>query len=185
MENNKHSSELSLEELRELIPQLQQLTEKYKRSEAIQKSLFDISELASSVNELTSLYPAIHDIIGRFMNAQNFYVAFYDQTNQLIDFVYFVDQFDEIAVKKIPASELMGGFTGYIFRTGNHLFLTEETREQQLAEINVKQIGSGPVDWIGVPLKRGNQVIGAMVVQSYDKAIRYTHEDLDILLFVS
>ncbi|MFQ3236387.1 MAG: diguanylate cyclase (GGDEF)-like protein [Paraglaciecola sp.] len=180
-----HSSQLSLEELRELIPQLQQLTEKYKRSEAIQKLLFDISELASSVNELTLLYPAIHDIIGRFMNAQNFYVAFYDQVNQLIDFAYFVDQFDEIAVKKIPASELMDGFTGYIFRTGKHLFLTEETREQQLVEINVTKFGSGPVDWIGVPLKRGDQVIGALVVQSYDKSIRYTHEDLDILLFVS
>ena len=185
MENNNTSGDLSLEELRELIPQLQQLTEKYKRSESIQKSLFDISELASSVNELARLYPAIHDIIARFMNAQNFYVAFYDQAKQLIDFVYFVDQFDEIAVKEMPAAELMGGFTGYIFRTGNHLFLTEENREQQLAEINVKQIGSGPVDWIGVPLKRGNQVIGAMVVQSYDKAIRYTQEDLDILLFVS
>jgi len=176
---------LSIEELRELIPQLQQLTEKYKHSEAIQKSLFDISELASSVGELSRLYPAIHDIIGRFMNAQNFYVAFYDALNEVVDFVYFVDQFDEVTLRQIPASELMEGFTGYILRTGNHLFLTEETRDAQLKQINVKQIGSGPVDWIGVPLKRGNQVIGAMVVQSYDKSIRYNQEDLDILLFVS
>ncbi len=182
---NNISDNLSIEELRELIPQLQQLTEKYKHSEAIQKSLFDISELASSVGELSRLYPAIHEIIGRFMNAQNFYVAFYDQIDELIDFVYFVDQFDEVTLRQIPASELMEGFTGYILRTGNHLFLTEETREAQLKQINVKQIGSGPVDWIGVPLKRGNQVIGAMVVQSYDKSIRYNQEDLDILLFVS
>mgnify|MGYP003625740975 FL=1 len=184
-ETSNISDNLSIEELRELIPQLQQLTDKYKHSEAIQKSLFDISELASSVNELSRLYPAIHDIIGRFMNAQNFYVAFYDQINEVVDFVYFVDQFDEVALRQIPASQLMEGFTGYILRSGNHLFLTEENREQQLKEINVQQIGSGPVDWIGVPLKRGNQVIGAMVVQSYDKSIRYIQEDLDILLFVS
>ena len=68
---------LSLEELRELIPQLQQITDKYKHSEAIQKSLFDISELASSVTELSRLFPAIHSIVGGFMNAQNFFVAFY------------------------------------------------------------------------------------------------------------
>ena len=114
---NNIPDNLSIEELRELVPQLQQLTEKYKHSEAIQKSLFDISELASSVGELSRLYPAIHDIIGRFMNAQNFYVAFYDQVDEVVDFVYFVDQFDEVALRQIPASELMEGFTGYVLRT--------------------------------------------------------------------
>lgn len=48
--------ELSEEELRELIPQLQNLTEKYKRAEKIQKALFEISELASSVSNLDRLY---------------------------------------------------------------------------------------------------------------------------------
>ncbi|MFT7504982.1 MAG: hypothetical protein ACI8ZZ_000800, partial [Gammaproteobacteria bacterium] len=37
---------LSELELRELVPQLQSLTDKYKRSERIQKALFNISELA-------------------------------------------------------------------------------------------------------------------------------------------
>ena len=67
--------ELSAEELRELIPQLQQLTDKYKRSERVQKALFDISELSSSVSNLTRLYNAIHEIIGGFMNADNFFVS--------------------------------------------------------------------------------------------------------------
>ncbi|MFT6949996.1 MAG: diguanylate cyclase (GGDEF)-like protein [Paraglaciecola sp.] len=185
MENNKHSSELSLEELRELIPQLQQLTVKYKHSEAIQKSLFDISELASSVNELTELYPSIHNIIARFMNAQNFYVAFYEKENAIIDFVYFVDQFEELEQSRESADKIKNSLTSYILLSGNHLFLTQENFHQQVKSLSVNYIGPLPVDWIGVPLKRGNQVIGAMVIQSYDKAIRYTQEDLDILLFVS
>ncbi|WP_339725820.1 EAL domain-containing protein [uncultured Paraglaciecola sp.] len=182
----KHTADqLSLEELRELVPQLQQITHKYKRSESIQKSLFDISELASSINELSSLYPAIHDIVGGFMSAQNFFVAFYDEEKEIIDFVYFVDEFDEQVVSQISADDLKNSLTGYILRTGNHLFLTKETYRQQTAEISVKDIGADPVDWIGVPLKRGSQVIGAMVVQSYDESIRYSHADLEILLFVS
>ena len=87
------ANQLTLEELRELVPQLQQITQKYKRSEAIQKSLFDISELASSINELSSLYPAIHDIVAGFMPAQNFFVAFYEKEKEIIDFVYFIDEF--------------------------------------------------------------------------------------------
>jgi diguanylate cyclase (GGDEF)-like protein len=179
------ANQLSLEELRELVPQLQQITQKYKRSEAIQKSLFDISELASSINELSSLYPAIHDIVGGFMPAQNFFVAFYEKEQEIIDFVYFVDQFDEQVVSQISAEDLKSSITGYILRTGNHLFLTQENYYQQLAGTDVKDLGAHPVDWIGVPLKRGTQVIGAMVVQSYDESIRYSQADLEILLFVS
>lgn len=185
MTADSSAGELSVEELRELIPQLQQLTDKYKRSELVQKALFDISELAGSVSELSRLYPAIHQIIGDFMNAQNFYVAFYDQDKELVNFVYFVDQFDEQTVRQIPASELMGGITGHILRTGNHLVLTAENSKQVFSDTKIKLFGKTPIDLIGIPLKRGTNVIGAMVVQSYDEAVRYTAEDLEILLFVS
>ena len=90
MSSESTQYELSEEELRELIPQLQQLTDKYKRSERVQKALFDIAELASSVSNLNRLYPAIHEIIGDFMNADNFFVAFYEKDANLVNFVYFV-----------------------------------------------------------------------------------------------
>ncbi|MCC2617530.1 EAL domain-containing protein [Aestuariibacter halophilus] len=176
---------LSEEELRALIPQLQQLTEKYKRSELVQKALFDISELAGSVSELSRLYPAIHRTIGEFMNAENFFVAFFDQEKEVVDFVYFVDEFDEQTIRSIPAKELMGGITGFILRTGQHLVLTRENHQEVFASNNIKAYGKMPVDLIGVPLKRGNNVIGAMVVQSYDEAVRYSPDDLEVLLFVS
>lgn len=176
---------LSLEELRALVPEIQQITDKFKRTENIQKSLFDISELASSVNELSRLYPAIHEIIGGLMNAQNFFVALYEQRSSIIDFVYFVDQYDELAVPQVSAENLKNGTTSYVLRTGKHLFLTKEHYREKLTELQLKDLGANSVDWIGVPLKRGSQVIGAMVIQSYDEAIRYTHEDLEILLFVS
>lgn len=185
MSSDSSAGELSVEELRELIPQLQQLTDKYKRAELVQKALFDISELAGSVGELSRLYPAIHHIIGEFMNALNFYVAFNDRENEVVDFVYFVDQFDEQTVTQIPASELMGGVTGHILRSGQHVVLTKENSKEVVAETGIKLIGKTPIDLIGVPLKRGATVIGAMVVQSYDEAVRYTAEDLEILLFVS
>jgi diguanylate cyclase (GGDEF)-like protein len=185
MTSKSNPNQLSLEELRELVPQLQKITQKYKHSESIQKSLFDISELASSISELSSLYPAIHDIIGQLMPAKNFFVAFHEEENEIIDFAYFIDEYDEQVVSNVSADDLKNSITGYILRTGNHLFLTKETYQQKLADISVKDLGANPIDWIGVPLKRGLQVIGAMVVQSYDESIRYGQEDLEILLFVS
>ncbi|MBU2979857.1 EAL domain-containing protein [Alteromonas sp. C1M14] len=177
--------ELSEEELRELIPQLQKLTEKYKRSERVQKALFDISELASSVSNLSRLYPAIHEIIGDFMNADNFFVAFYEPDANVINFAYFVDEFDEQTIKQIPAETLMDGLTGHILRSGEHLFIHGEDHKSFTERTGIKMVGAVPHQFLGVPLKRGSQVIGAMVVQTYDNTVFYSQEDLEVLLFVS
>ena len=185
MSSDSTQYELTEEELRELIPQLQQLTDKYKRAERVQKALFDISELASSVSHLNRLYTAIHEIIADFMNADNFYVAFYEPESNVVDFAYFVDEFDEQAVKQLPAESLMDGMTGYILKTGDHLFYKRRDEETLAEEHDIKLVGSQPFELLGVPLKRGSQVIGAMVVQTYDEGVHYTQEDLEVLLFVS
>ncbi|WP_414829224.1 EAL domain-containing protein [Alteromonas sp. H39] len=185
MSSDSTQLELSEEELRELIPQLQQLTDKYKRAERVQKALFDISELASSVSHLNRLYSAIHEIIADFMNADNFFVAFYERDANLIDFAYFVDEFDEQTVKQVPVEQIMDGITGHILRTGNHIFFKKEEEKDFQKSTGVQLFGSQPHQLLGVPLKRGTQVIGAMVVQTYDEDVSYTHEDLEVLLFVS
>ena len=185
MSSDSTQYELTEEELRELIPQLQQLTDKYKRAERVQKALFDISELASSVSHLNRLYTAIHEIIADFMNADNFFVAFYERDSNVVDFAYFVDEFDEQVIKQLPADKMMDGMTGYILRTGDHLFYKRDEEERFAAEHNLQMYGSKPFELLGVPLKRGSQVIGAMVVQTYDEGVHYTREDLEVLLFVS
>lgn len=176
---------LSDKELRELAPQLREVTEQYKRSELIQKALFDISELSGSVNDLSALYPALHSIISNLMDAQNFFVALYEADEDMMDFVYFVDQFDEMTARTQPAHKLSSGITGHVLRTGQPLFLTKEDTKKTLIDLGIKAIGTAHVDWIGVPLKRGEEVIGAMVVQSYDETIRYSQSEVDVLVFVS
>ncbi|MED6322271.1 MAG: GAF domain-containing protein, partial [Pseudomonadota bacterium] len=185
MSQDSTQHELTEEELRELIPQLQQLTDKYKRAERVQKALFDISELASSVSHLNRLYSAIHEIIADFMNADNFFVAFYEPDSNVVDFAYFIDEFDEQTVRQFPAESLMDGMTGYILKTGNHLFYKRDDEENFASQHDIKLVGSQPFELLGVPLKRGSQVIGAMVVQTYDEGVHYTQEDLEVLLFVS
>ena len=141
MSKDSTQYELTEEELRELIPQLQQLTDKYKRAERVQKALFDISELASSVSHLNRLYSAIHEIIADFMNADNFFVAFYEPETHVVDFAYFVDEFDEKTVRQLPAEQLMDGMTGYILKTGNHLFYKRDDEERLATEYGIKLVG--------------------------------------------
>jgi diguanylate cyclase (GGDEF)-like protein len=181
----KGIGELSEQELRELLPQLQNLTEKYKRAEKIQKALFEISELASSVSSLDRLYKAVHDIVSDFMNADNFYVAFFDPSDKNVDFAYFVDELDEKVISLVPYERIMGGITGYILKNGKSLVMTKENTDFVLQETGIEMLGTPPVDLIGVPLKRNADVIGAMVVQSYNDDVRYSPEDFEVLSFIS
>ncbi len=185
MQNNEIIGELSEPELRELVPQLQSLTEKYKRSETIQKALYRISELSSSLSNLDNLYAEVHKIVADFMTADNFYVAFYDHKHERITFAYFVDERDEQVLKSIPYEKVKNGVTAHILRSGDTMVMTKENVDEIVSKHQLNVLGTAPVDLIGVPLTRDEQVIGAMVVQSYTDSVRYDSEDLEILLFIS
>ena len=185
MQKDEIIGKLSEHELRELVPQLQSLTEKYKRSERIQKALYNISELSSSLNNFDSLYTEIHNIVSDFMLADNFFVAFFEANEQRIQFAYFVDELDEETVQTISYDKIKNGVTAHILRSGETLVLTKENFTELQALHNFELLGTPPVDMMGVPIIRDNQVIGAMVVQSYNDNIRYDADDLEILVFIS
>ncbi len=185
MQKKEIIGELTENELRALIPQLQSLTEKYKRSERIQKALFHISELASSLDDFDSFYAEIHDIVAGFMLANNFFVAFYDPKSQKIHFEYFVDERDQDPIKTLSYDQIKNGVTAHVLRSGESLVLTKENFKALQTKHQFEILGTPPVDLLGVPLMRDNQVIGAMVVQSYNDNIRYDADDLEILVFIS
>ncbi|MDT0596450.1 sensor domain-containing diguanylate cyclase [Glaciecola petra] len=185
MHKDEVIGELSESELRALVPQLQSLTDKYKRSENIQKALYHISELSSSVDNFEKLYQEIHDVVSGFMTADNFFVAFINQKNENIDFAYFVDERDEEVVQSVPYEKIKNGVTAHILRTAEPLVMTKENSQSLLEKHKMEVLGSMPVDFIGIPLLRDEAVIGAMVVQSYNEDVRYDNEDLEILIFIS
>ncbi len=178
--------ELSEYELRALVPELQSLTAKYKRSEKIQQALYAISELAFSLEDFESFYKEIHDIVAGFMPADNFFVAFREAHNPNdIQFAYFVDEQDDYPSKVVAFEKVKDGITGYILKSGNNLLLTKENFIEKQQQCGFEVLGTPPVDFMGVPLIRNNVTIGAMVVQSYHDAIRYDADDLEILIFIS
>jgi diguanylate cyclase (GGDEF)-like protein len=185
MHKDEVIGELSEHELRELVPQLQSLTDKYKRSERIQKALYNISELSSSLDNFDNLYAEIHNIVSGFMLADNFFVAFYEAQEDKIQFAYFVDEHDEEPLRTISYEKVKNGLTAFLLRSGETLVLTKENFKALQAKKKFELLGTPPVDFMGVPIIRDNQVIGTMVVQSYNDNIRYDADDLEILIFIS
>ncbi|MBU1661049.1 MAG: diguanylate cyclase [Chloroflexi bacterium] len=153
----------------------------HQRAEKVQRVIYRISQAAISTDSLAELYHSIHTILGELISVENFYIALYDPASDLINFPYFMDQYDE----QPPAVKPGRGLTGYILRTGYPLLVTPEVFDELVQQGEIELAGTKPVDWLGTPLKIDEQAIGVMVVQSYSKEIRFNQENLDLFEFVS
>jgi diguanylate cyclase (GGDEF)-like protein/PAS domain S-box-containing protein len=152
-----------------------------KRAEKIQEVMYAISRAAISTESIDELYDSIHKFLGELIHVENFYIALFDPSSDLITFPYYLDQFDEPPSATKPGH----GLTEYIMRNGQSLLAPRLIFDQLLQKGEIETVGTISVDWLGVPLKVEGQVIGAMVTQSYQENIRFNEEDLRLFEFVS
>lgn len=152
-----------------------------KLSEVNQAAVYEISQATNSATNLDELYEIIHAILIKLMPAKNFFIALYDKEKDLIEFPYFIDDFDDTPASKAPGR----GLTEYVLRSGKPLLASPEVFHQLIIKGEVENIGAPSIDWAGVPLKLGNEIIGVMVAQSYTEGIRFSYHDLQIMEFVS
>ncbi len=152
-----------------------------KRAEKVQAAVYRISESTGAAYDLQDLFRAIHGIVGELMPAQNFYIALYDPADESLSFPYFVDEHD-----RTPAPRKLGkGLTEYVLRTGKAHLAPSCVFAEQVGRGEVELVGTPPCDWLGVPLKANDRLIGVLAVQSYTEGIHFGEEEMDILMFVS
>ncbi len=152
-----------------------------KFTENVQEALRTISEAALVAPDITSLMRSIHNSIGTLMPADNFYVALYDDKADLMNFPYYVDEYDD----PMPPQKPGKGLTSFVLRSGKPLLATPEIFRQMIKAGQVEGSGTIGVDWLGVPLRSGERIIGVLAVQTYKQDVRLTERDRDTLAFVS
>ena len=153
-----------------------------KRAEKLQRALYRIAEISASVQDMPGFYASVHQIVSELMNARNFYLALVqDEASNGLTFQYFVDEVDP----EPPQVKQGRTLTEYVMRTGAPLLASPAVFERLVATGEVEVVGAPSVDWLGVPLMRGDRAFGVIVVQSYSEKARYSEEDRDILTFVS
>lgn len=152
-----------------------------KRAEQIREATYTISQSAYAADNLSELYALIHHVLGTLIRAENFFIALYDDQTEIIQFPYFMDEYDTV-----PAPFMVKrGLTHYVLTTGRPLFASPQVFQDLQKKGIVESVGTPSIDWLGVPLKVKDRTIGAMVVQSYHEGERYDQEALDILTFIS
>ena len=153
----------------------------HKKNEKLQDAIYKISHSVISTNTLTELYGSIHKILSDVLPVENFYIALYDESTNLLSFPYFVDLYDEATAPQTPGR----GLTEYVLRSGKPSLVTPEVFQKLVEDKEVDLVGTDSLDWLGVPLKINNKSIGVIVVQSYSENIRLTEREKDVLIYVS
>ncbi|HEX7349022.1 MAG TPA: EAL domain-containing protein [Rhodanobacteraceae bacterium] len=162
--------------------------EQLARAERLQRALYAIADQASAVGTgLTQTFQALHAIVGTLMYAENFYIALYDAKHDSVRFPYYADSVDPelpYPTTTTPMADIVYGPTWYVIHEGKALMGSLDAMREQ---IGTKFSGAGALceDWLGVPLLRGEEVVGCVVVQSYDKLHHYDDEDRTLLIYVA
>jgi GAF domain-containing protein len=179
---------LGRDELARLLDAAEQRIQSLHRSERLQQALYEIADLAGGSLELQEMLRRIHAIVGELMYAGNLYIVLYDEHLQTMRFLYFVDLIDPWVndpAEEIPVTDDENTLTMHLLRTGEAM----RGPSAELRQFHGIPFGesSGPdsADWLGVPMRRGSRVVGAIVVQNYEKPDVYSNEDRALLAYVA
>ncbi len=157
-------------------------------SERLQDALYRIAEAASASPDLLDFYRAMHRIVGELMDARNFYIALYDAEMEAINFPYYVDTVDTNIPDPAEWEPFgvgnAGGLTAYVLRTGEPALVTTQRWQELIAAGQIDALGESGEDWLGVPLHWHDQVIGIVVVQTYEPFLHYREQDVELLTYV-
>ncbi|MER3546356.1 MAG: bifunctional diguanylate cyclase/phosphodiesterase, partial [Rhodanobacteraceae bacterium] len=158
-----------------------------EEAERLQRALYAIADQASANQDINETLRALHQIVGTLMYAENFYIVLHDPQHDTIRFAYFADVADPDAPDPNLDQSMEAikyGPTWYLIRRGEPLM---GSLDQIASQVGGPSRGTGPepVDWLGVPLLRGGQVVGGVVVQSYTESARYSERDKALLIYVA
>ncbi|HPS26590.1 MAG TPA: PAS domain S-box protein [Bacteroidales bacterium] len=152
-----------------------------KRLEKARETVYKISQLAHTVDNMNDMYKSIHKIINEILPARNFYIALYDDVTDIVSFPYFVDEKDSSP----SPHRLKRGLTEYVLRHGEPVLTTAELLKQLELSGEIEILGAYSETWMGVPLITHNKVIGVVAVQSYSPEIQFTMNEKDLLVYAS
>ncbi|MCK4470163.1 MAG: GAF domain-containing protein, partial [Anaerolineae bacterium] len=135
-----------------------------------------VGQAVNFTMDVDDLMELIYAQTSRVLDTSNFYIALYNPEKETLSFAFYVEDGERL----YPDDEwsVGMGLTGEIVRTRRPIVADEYIQECLRREITPG--GRPGRAWIGVPLNAGDQVIGVMNVSSFDPAVTYSGEQLEI-----
>ena len=135
------------------------------------------------VHEVTE---ALYAFVSRLMNTFSFFVSLYDEDTGEMELPVVYTSGTRIYP---PKRKLGNALSDYVIRNRVSLLLNGDDITAQQEQLGVRFVGLGDAkpakSWLGVPLLYGDQILGAVVVQSIDKPFLYVENHRRLLTAVA
>ena len=151
-----------------------------KRQELIQQVLYQISSAVHATKSISELSEVIQRELGSIIDTKNFFIALYNKKDDTLSLPYYKDETDHF--ETFPAGKTC---TAYVIRNDRALLADRKKIGELVKAGEVEIVGTLSKVWLGVPLKLGKEVIGAVVIQSYTDENAYGKKDLEILKYIA
>jgi PAS domain S-box-containing protein len=139
-----------------------------KRAEAVRSALLLVAERAQAATDLPELYAGISDVLREVMGAKSFRVMIRDGTSGALQVGYLAGE--AMITPRTP--QLGDEWTAEVVRSGRPYLAPESP-------------GVPAGSWLGVPLKAGEKLLGALVVRARPETPGYGQRETEILTFVA
>jgi two-component system, cell cycle sensor histidine kinase and response regulator CckA len=151
-----------------------------KRMEDERQIISEIIQGAITTPDLDDFLKLAHHSIGKYLYAENCFIALYDEATELMHFPFWVDKLDPCP----PPRPVGIGFSSYVLRTGKPILVDAELTEQMYQRGEIVKSGSTSASWLGVPLRTPTRTIGVLAVQHYEEENAYDERDQEFLTAV-
>ena len=151
-----------------------------RKTQLIQDILYNISTTALKQLDIKDIYPTIVEELNKIWDTNNFYIVLYDKETKVLSLPFFSDEKDDF--NEIPAK---GTITGWVITHNRSVLLHEEDMKNLEDAGQIDLVGTPCKVWLGVPLRVENEIIGVMCLQDYNRADKFTQDDLNMLEFIA
>jgi PAS domain S-box-containing protein len=151
-----------------------------KRHQLIQEVLNEIVSASNSIYDLNEFLQSLENSLSKIINTRNFFVALYNENNNTFSLPLFIDDADQF--NTFPAGKTL---TGYMINLNKPLLLKEEEMIYLEEQGIIDRVGTPCKLWLGVPLRREDKKMGALVFQSYTDENAFDETDLKTIQIVA
>ncbi|NOY50648.1 MAG: PAS domain S-box protein [Chlorobi bacterium] len=151
-----------------------------KRSQLVQKILYNISKSTTNDGDLGKLIEIIQREVNQVVDATNFYVALYDDETDMFSFPFYSDTYDKF--ENYPARKTL---TKIVIDSKKPLLADTKTKEELVKQGLLDYVGTKSKVWLGAPLKIEDEVFGVFAVQNYNDENAYNEDDMEIMEIIA
>lgn len=136
----------------------------------------------SSKLDVQSIYELVGEKVRGIFNTQGVVISYYEAETESASFPYMHWMGERVYPEKQPIS----GFSGYVIRNRESIFINENVDEMARKYGSTLLAGdSFPKSMIAVPILAGDQVLGSLSIQNFEREHAFQENDVRLLSTLS